>query len=44
MSKARSLLLYTDRRTSDKAFIGVAQFVSRTSVSELKITTPFTIA
>jgi hypothetical protein len=44
MSKARTLLLYSDRRTSDKAFVGVAQFVSRLAVSELKITTPFTIA
>jgi len=44
MSKSRTLLLYSDRRTSDKAFIGVAQFVSRTSVSEFKSTNPFTIA
>jgi hypothetical protein len=44
MSKARTLLLYSDRRTSDKAFIGVAQFVSRLAVTEFKPTTPFTIA
>jgi hypothetical protein len=44
MSKSRTLLLYSDRRTSDDAFIGVAQFVSRTSVTEFKSTNPFTIA
>jgi hypothetical protein len=43
-SKSRSILLYSDRRTSDDAFVGVAQFVSRTSVTEFKSTNPFTIA
>lgn len=43
-SKSRSMLLYSDRRTSDDAFVGVAQFVSRTSVTEFKSTNPFTIA
>lgn len=43
-SKARSLLLYSDRRTTDGAFLGVAQFVSRLAVSEVKLTNPFTIA
>ena len=44
MSKARTLLLYSDRRTSDGAFLGVAQFVSRLSVNEVTLTNPFTIA
>lgn len=44
MSKARSLLLYSDRRTSDGAFIGVATLVSRLSVTEFTATNPFTIA
>lgn len=44
MSKARTLHLYSDRRTSDGAFLGVAQFVSRLSVSEVTLTNPFTIA
>ena len=44
MSKSRTLLLYSDRRTSDKAFVGVCQFVSRLAVSEFKVTNPFTIA
>ena len=44
MSKARTLLLYSDRRIADGAFLGVAQFVSRLSVTELKVTNPFTIA
>ncbi|MDX1408950.1 MAG: hypothetical protein R3330_12470 [Saprospiraceae bacterium] len=43
-SKARTLLLYSDRRLSDGAFVGVAQFVSRLAVTELKVTNPFTIA
>jgi hypothetical protein len=43
MSKARTLLLYSDRRLSDDAFIGVAVLVSRLAVSELKLTNPFTI-
>ena len=43
MSKARTLLLYSDRRTSDGAFLGVAQFVSRLAVDEVTLTNPFTI-
>lgn len=43
MSKARTLLLYSDRRISDGAFLGVAQFVSRLSVDEVTLTNPFTI-
>ena len=43
MSKARTLLLYSDRRLSDGAFLGVAQFVSRLAVNELTLTNPFTI-
>lgn len=43
MSKARTLLLYSDRNTTSEAFLGVAQFVSRLSVSELTLTNPFTI-
>jgi len=43
MSKARTLLLYSDRRPSDGAFLGVAQFVSRLSVNEFTETNPFTI-
>jgi len=42
-SKARTLLLYSDRRISDEAFLGVAQFVSRLSVNEVTLTNPFTI-
>ena len=42
-SKARTLLLYSDRRTTDGVFVGVAQFVSRLSVDELTLTNPFTI-
>jgi hypothetical protein len=44
MSKSRTLLLYSDRVTATDAFVGVAQFVSRTSVTEYKPTNPFTIA
>ena len=44
MSKSRTLLLYSDRRTSDDAFVGVAQCVSRLAVTEYKPTNPFTIA
>ena len=43
MSKARTLLLYSDRDIVSGAFIGVAQFVSRLSVDELTSTNPFTI-
>jgi len=43
MSKARTIHQYSDRRVSDGAFLGVAQFVSRLSVSELTETNPFTI-
>jgi len=43
MSKARTLLLYSDRRIADEAFIGVAVFVSRLSVNEVTLTNPFTI-
>ena len=44
MSKGRTLLLYSDRNPTTDAFVGVAQFVSRTSVTEIKVTNPFTIA
>lgn len=44
MSKGRTLLLYSDRNPTTDAFVGVAQFVSRTSVTEFKSTSPFTIA
>jgi hypothetical protein len=44
MSKARTLLLYSDRRTADDAFLGVAQFISRLAVDEFTTTNPFTIA
>ncbi len=44
MSKSRTLLLYSDRVTATDAIVGVAQFVSRTSVTEFKSTNPFTIA
>lgn len=43
MSKARTLHLYSDRRVSDGAFIGVAVFVSRLAVNEVTLTNPFTI-
>ncbi len=43
MSKARTLALYSDRRVSDEAFLGVAQFVSRLSVDEVTLTNPYTI-
>lgn len=43
MSKARTLALYSDRRVSDGAFVGVAQLISRLSVDELTETNPFTI-
>jgi hypothetical protein len=42
-SKSRTLLLYSDRRIADGAFVGVAQFVSRLAVSNLTVTNPFTI-
>jgi len=42
-SKGRTLLLYSDRRTSDGTFLGVAQFISRLNVTELTETNPFTI-
>ncbi len=42
-SKGRTLLLYSDRRISDEAFLGVVQFVSRLSVNEVTLTNPFTI-
>jgi hypothetical protein len=42
-SKGRTLLLYSDRRIADEAFIGVAVFVSRLEVTELTETNPFTI-
>ena len=41
--KSRTLLLYSDRRTSDGAFVGVGQFVSRLGVTEFKPTNPFTV-
>jgi len=44
MSKSRTLLLYSDRNPTTDAFVGIAQFVSRTSVTEYKPTNPFTIA
>jgi hypothetical protein len=44
MSKARTLLLYSDRDPTTDAFLGVAQFVSRTAVDEYTATNPFTIA
>jgi len=44
MSKARTLLLYSDRNPTTDAFVGVAQFVSRLSVTEYTATNPFTIA
>jgi len=44
MSKSRQLLLYSDRNPTTDAFVGVAQFVSRLSVSEVTLTNPFTIA
>ncbi len=43
MSKGRTIHLYSDRRVSDEAFLGVAQFVSRLSVDEVTLTNPFTI-
>lgn len=43
MSKARTLLLYSDRDTTSGAFLGVAQFVSRLAVTEFTSTNPFTI-
>jgi hypothetical protein len=43
MSKARTLLLYSDRRVTDGTFIGVAVFVSRLAVDEVTETNPFTI-
>lgn len=43
MSKARTLLLYSDRNTTSGAFLGVAQFVSRLAVTEFTTTNPFTI-
>ncbi len=44
MSKARTLLLYSDRNTTTGAFEGVALFVSRLAVTEFTATNPFTIA
>jgi len=44
MSKSRRLLLYSDRNPTTDAFVGVAQFVSRLSVTEVTLTNPFTIA
>jgi hypothetical protein len=44
MSASRTLLQYSDRRISDGAFVGVAQFVSRLAVTEVTLTNPFTIA
>lgn len=43
MSKARSVLLYSDRNTTSGAFEGVALFVSRLEVTEFTATNPFTI-
>jgi hypothetical protein len=43
MSKARTLLLYSDRNPTTDAFVGVAQFVSRLAVTEVTLTNPFTI-
>lgn len=43
MSKARTLLLYSDRNPTTDAFVGVAQFVSRLAVNEVTLTNPFTI-
>lgn len=43
MSKSRTIHLYSDRRVSDGAFIGVAVFVSRLAVDEVTETNPFTI-
>ncbi len=43
MSKSRTLLLYSDVRIADGAFLGVAQFVSRLAVDEVTMTNPFTI-
>jgi len=42
MSKSRSLHRYNDR--SSGVFVGVAQFVSRTGVSEFTRTNPFTLS
>ena len=44
MSKSRTSLLYTDRNTTSGAFVGVALFVSRLSLTEVTSTNPFTIA
>lgn len=43
MSKARTILLYSDRNPTTDAFVGVAQFVSRLAVNEVTLTNPFTI-
>lgn len=42
MSKSRTLLRYNDRQGG--VFIGAAQFVSRTNVSEFTSTNPFTLS
>lgn len=44
MSKSRTSLLYSDRNTTSGAFVGVAQFVSRLSLTEFTSTNPFTIS
>lgn len=42
MSKSRTVLRYDDRLSG--VFVGVAQFVSRTNLSEFKRTNPFTLS
>lgn len=44
MSKSRTLLQYSDRRISDGAWLGAAILVSRLSLTDLKITSPFVIS
>lgn len=44
MSKSRTSLLYSDRNTTSGAFVGVALFVSRLSLTEFTSTNPFTIS
>lgn len=41
-SKSRTKLRYDDR-DSNGVFVGVAQFIGRLSVSEFKVTNPFTL-
>lgn len=42
MSKSRAMLRYNDRLNG--AHVGVAQFVSRTSLTEFTSTNPFTLS